>query len=275
MLASPSPPTVLRSRPAPRARPARCPPALRSQQPETSAPRPWCARGAQVLPHVLPGILSLSGPRESIPGPGLPETNAKLVARRDGRLAYYTQRRAGVPRNSSGGPPPGRAARPGDSSRAEETPPPDAARRFRDASAAGAVPARGPQHAGVALMRAKPGRPLLAARALLPDSCRRALFLAAPILASCSKGRPRTCLPVASTPAVWALSCPCWLNSPALARGRGPCGSSFSWRPARARGGSTSSGMAPSSMRARAPAMTRRRKSPFASVPGPPPRIPR
>ena len=134
-------PTVLRSRPVPRARPARCPPALRSQQPETSTPRPWCARGAQVLPHVLPGILSLSGPRESIPGPGLPETNAKLVARRDGRLAYYTQRRAGVPRNSSGGPPPGRAARPGDSSRAEETPPPDAARRFRDASAAGAVPA--------------------------------------------------------------------------------------------------------------------------------------
>ena len=170
-------PTVLRSRPAPRARPARCPPALRSQQPETSAPRPWCARGAQVLPHVLPGILSLSGPRESIPGPGLPETNAKLVARRDGRLAYYTQRRAGVPRNSSGGPPPGRAARPGDSSRAEETPPPDAARRFRDASAAGAVPARGPQHAGVALMRAKPGRLLLAgtcAGALPPG--RRGLF---------------------------------------------------------------------------------------------------
>ena len=163
-----SAPTVLRSRPAPRARPARCPPALRSQQPETSAPRPRCARGAQVLPHVLPGILSLSGPRESIPGPGLPETNAKLVARRDGRLAYYAQRRGGVPRNSSGGPPPGRAARPGDSSRPEEMPPPDAARRFRDASAAGAVPARGPQHAGVALMRAKPGRPLLAARALLP-----------------------------------------------------------------------------------------------------------
>ena len=33
--------------------------------------------------------------------------------------------------------------------------------------------------------------------------------MAAPILASCSEGRPRTCLPVASTPAVWALSCPC------------------------------------------------------------------
>ena len=65
-------------------------------------------------------------------------------------------------RTLAGGSPPGRAARPGDSSRAEETPPPDAARRFRDASAAGAVPARGPQHAGVALMRAKPGRLLLA-----------------------------------------------------------------------------------------------------------------
>ena len=99
----PNAPTVLRSRPVPRARPARCPPALRSQQPETSAPRPWCARGAQVLPHVLPGILSLSGPRESIPGPGLPETNAKLVARRDGRLAYYTQRRGGCLGTRPGG----------------------------------------------------------------------------------------------------------------------------------------------------------------------------
>ena len=151
-------PAVLGGRPAPRARR------------ETSAgvalttralgPAPLArARHASTTAWAPGGRVPLGAARVHT-GPRAPrdEREGGRAARRTPRVPHAAQ---GVTRTLAGGTPPGRAARLGDSSRAEETPPPDAARRSRDARAAGAVPAREPEHAGVAPMRAKPGRPLL------------------------------------------------------------------------------------------------------------------
>ena len=195
-------PAVLGGRPAPRARR------------ETSAgvalttralgpARPARAGRASTTAWAPGGRVPLGAARVHT-GPRAPrdEREGGRAARRTPRVPHAAQ---GVTRTLAGGSPPGRAARLGDSSRAEETPPPDAARRSRDARAARAVPAREPEHAGVAPMRAKPGRLLLAgtcAGALPPGLVFGACFWQRQSFASCSRGRPRTCLPVVSTPAV-------------------------------------------------------------------------